>query len=58
MKNMNFKQALAELKKTRKITTGMLKPLNISFESWLRYAQMPEKQANQLINQLIDLLEH
>ncbi len=54
---MTKRQALYELKKNRKLTTAMLKPLGISFESFLRYAQLQGSQADEIVDQLIKYFE-
>ena len=53
-------KAIEKLKRTRDLSTGMLKPLNISFESFLKFAQLKynnEKQAQQIIDKLIEHFE-
>ena len=50
-------QAITRLKKTRQLSTGMLKPFGISFESFLRFAQLSDERCEQLIDQLIAKLE-
>jgi hypothetical protein len=50
-------EAIEKLIKTGEITTGMLKPLGISFESWLRYAQAPKEAQADLVARLIDHFE-
>lgn len=54
---MTKKQALAKLKKTRVITTDMLKPLKISMDSWLKYAQLSDEAAKKLIDKFIKVSE-
>jgi hypothetical protein len=54
---MTRKKAIAQLKETKQLTTAMLKPLNISFESFLRFAQLPSDKCKQIIEQLIAQLE-
>jgi len=54
---MTYKQALKKLKETRELSTKLLVPLNISFESFLRYAQLSEEQQENLMDKLIENLE-
>ncbi len=54
---MTYKQALKKLKETRELNTKLLVPLNISFESFLRYAQLSEEQQENLMDKLIENLE-
>ncbi|MHA2279985.1 MAG: hypothetical protein ACXAC5_03790 [Promethearchaeota archaeon] len=53
---MTRKQAIEELIKTRKLNTAMLKPLNISFESFLQFAQLSDLAAEKITDKLIDKL--
>ena len=50
---MTKKQAITKLRETKVLSTGMLKPLNISFEAFLRLSQVSEKVANEAIEALI-----
>jgi len=54
---MTYKQALKKLKETRELSTKLLVPLNISFESFLRYAQLNDAQQEKLMDKLIENLE-
>ena len=54
---MKYNKALDKLIKTRVLTTGLLKPLHIPFENFLRYAQMNDDRQEQLIDSLILHLE-
>lgn len=59
---MTRKQALAQLKAGRSISTGMLKHIDVggrpmTFEEWLRYAQLPEEKAQQCVDLAIERLE-
>ena len=45
--------ALAELAKTREINTAMLSALGLSFEHFLRYAQISKENQQQFIDLLI-----
>lgn len=54
---MTYAQALARLKKTKEIRTDMLEPLGLSFEWFLRYAQLPEEAAEKVIPKVIAKLE-
>ena len=47
---MTKAQALKKLAQTREITTGMLKPLGIPFDLWLRYAQLDKERTEQFID--------
>lgn len=58
MKKLTKEQAVKKLKETKNLTTGLLQPLNISFESWLKYAQIEnENRQKEIINMLIKKLE-
>ncbi|KKM25248.1 hypothetical protein LCGC14_1596890 [marine sediment metagenome] len=46
-------QAIKELSKTSVLTTAMLKSLNISFDSFLQFAQLPDQKAKEVISKLI-----
>ena len=50
---MTRKQAIERLKKTRKLDTRMLDPLGISFESFLRFSQLPAEKCKKLVENLI-----
>ena len=52
-----FCEALALLKTTRVLTTNLLEPLNISFEFFLRLAQLSDTREEIVIAGLIDMLE-
>ena len=49
---MTRKQAIKQLSETGELTTAMLKPLNISFESFLRFSQLPGENAKELMKKL------
>jgi hypothetical protein len=51
---MNEKQAIEQLRETKEITTGMLEPLGIKFETFLRFSQFPSSTRKSLIAKLID----
>ena len=53
---MNKQQALKQLEETKVLETGLLKPLGIEFESFLRYAQLDPKAQELIIDQLITAL--
>ena len=56
---MTKQQALEKLKETKELSTNMLNPLNISFESFLKYAQIgSEKKQKETIEKLIKALEY
>ena len=51
---MTFTEALETLKKNRILTTDLLSPLKIKFETWLQFVQLPggertEKAMDKLI---------
>lgn len=50
---MTRAQALAKLRETCELSTGMLEPLGIGFESWLTYCQLPDEHAKRLISKFI-----
>lgn len=54
---MSFEQALNELKLTRELDTEMLPALGVSFESFLRYAQLPKPKRTRAAERLIAKLE-
>ena len=52
---MSKEEALAKFKKTRKLSTDILEPLGISFESFLSFAQLlhnDPKKADSILKQL------
>jgi len=51
------KKAIRELVRTRQLSTAMLAPLGISFESFLRFAQLPKERADEITEKLIAKLE-
>ena len=53
---MTRTQALKKLNETRQLSTKMLKPLGISFEAFLRFAQLPDARADAIMAQLIENL--
>jgi len=56
-KKMTTEEAIKTLKETRQLSTGMLEPLGISYESFLRFSQLPDKKADEIISGLIVLVE-
>lgn len=50
---MTHAQALARLKQTRDLTTGLLKPLNIGFEAFLSWSRVPQDKRETVMDQLI-----
>jgi len=54
---MSKKEALAQLKSTRTLSTNLLKPLGIPFENFLRLAQMSKERQQILIDKIIKHLE-
>lgn len=55
--NLTRHVALEELRRTRILTTAMLKPLNVEFESFLRFSQLPLDVQARIVEQLIHNLE-
>jgi hypothetical protein len=56
-RKMTTEQAIKALKETRQLSTAMLEPLGISYESFLRFSQLPDKKADEIISGLIVLVE-
>lgn len=54
---MTRKEAIRELVKTRSLSTNLLAPLGISFESFLTLAQIPTEKANLIVEKFIAKLE-
>jgi len=54
---MNRLEALSKLKDTRKLRTDMLEPLGVTFEQFLRFAQLNTKTAEKAIDLLINRTE-
>jgi hypothetical protein len=50
---MSKEEAKAELAKTRILSTNLLKPLGLSFEVFLRFAQVDKDTQNKVIDKLI-----
>ena len=50
---MTRKQAVKKLTETKKLTTEMLKPLGISFDSFLTFAQLSNEKAAAMTEKLI-----
>jgi hypothetical protein len=46
-------EAVQKLTKTRSLSTDLLEPLGLPFESWLRFAQAPEEVRTTVVNDLI-----
>ena len=53
---LTTKKSLEHLKKERQITTGMLQPLGMTFEAWLRYAQAPKELQEKCVDLAIKRL--
>jgi hypothetical protein len=49
-----FNEAYKRLLEKRDITTADLKYFGISFESFIRYAQLPDAQCKKIIDNLIE----
>ena len=56
-KIMSFEQAFNELKLTKELNTAMLSALGVSFESFIRYAQLPRAKRTRAAERLIKKLE-
>lgn len=54
---MTRKAALKRLKETRKVDTKMLEPLNVTFEQFLRIAQVGPELHEKVIDALIERTE-
>ena len=54
---MTFNQALQKLKDDRILYTDMLEPLGLSFEFFLRFAQLSDKGVAKVTDRLISHLE-
>tara|TARA_Y100001972_G_scaffold122247_1_gene167494 strand:- start:507 stop:683 length:177 start_codon:yes stop_codon:yes gene_type:complete len=54
---MTFKKALKQLKEERVLYSDMLKPLNISFEFFLRMGQLTAGGRDKVITKLIEHLD-
>jgi hypothetical protein len=50
-------EAIIQLKETRDLSTGLLEPLGIGFENFLRFAQLDKKYQDRVIDKLIKILE-
>lgn len=50
---MTREQAIKKLRNTGALSTGMLKPLGISFEYFLRFSQFPKQKAAEAITEMI-----
>ena len=53
---MTYEKAVKQLNNTRVLSTDLLEPLNISFESFLRLGQMSQKQRDLAVARLIQKL--
>ena len=54
---MTFIQALNKLKETRTLSTNLLEPLHVSFEFFLRFAQLTDEGSEKVLSLLIEKLE-
>lgn len=54
---MTQAQALHTLKTTRKLNTAMLKPLGVTFEQFLRFAQLGPVTTEKAVDLLIERTE-
>ena len=55
---MNKQQALEKLKETNSLTTALLKPLGIGFETWLRFCQLDKAARDELTVKLISAIDN
>lgn len=53
-RKMTKEQAIAKLTETRSLSTDLLEPLGLSFESWLRFAQQPKETCEKVVADLIE----
>lgn len=53
---MTRTEAIARLRETKELTTGLLEPLGISFDAWLQFVQLTSARQAQITAQLIDKL--
>ena len=53
---MSYEKAVKQLSETRVLSTDLLEPLNISFESFLRLGQMSQEQRDAAVERLIQKL--
>lgn len=56
-KKMDREEAYRELKSGKPLSTGMLDALGISFEAFLKFAQMGDKKASEIIKKYLVQLE-
>lgn len=50
---MTRAEAIAQLEETGELSTGLLEPLGIPFETWLRFAQQPPAEVKEITRKLI-----
>ena len=50
---MTRSEALMRLRDTRELSTGMLRPLGISFEAFLRYGQVSAETREKAVDALL-----
>ena len=53
---MTYEKAVKQLNETRVLSTDLLEPLKISFESFLRLGQMSQEQRDSAVERLIQKL--
>ena len=53
---MTYEKAVKQLNQTLTLSTDLLEPLNISFESFLRLGQMSQEQRDAAVERLIQKL--
>lgn len=52
-RKLTKEQAIVKLRETKELSTDLLEPLGISFESFLRFAQLSDARANAIVDKLI-----
>lgn len=51
---MTKNEAIQKLTETRELSTDLLEPLGIQFETFLRFGQLPKQRCDALIGMLIE----
>lgn len=54
IKKLTKEQAIVKLTETRSLSTDLLEPLRLSFESWLRFCQQPKETREKVVADLIE----
>lgn len=50
---MTKKKAIERLVEKKELSTAMLKPLGISMDSFLQFCQLPDQEADRVLDKLI-----